>query len=72
MTPRTGGLLRCPTGCGRTRRPEHLMCRHCWAEVPGYMQRAVYAAWRRYQCTRDNDDLGAYLAAKEAALASIK
>jgi len=62
----------CPTGCGRTVRPGHLMCRPCWGEVPRELQRDVNRTWRAW--SRDIGDtaaMQAYKDAREAALAAV-
>lgn len=64
---------RCPTGCGRRRRPYHLMCATCWREVPRFVQREVLTTWRRLRRNHaDPGALRAYRAAVNAALGSIR
>ena len=72
MTKLTARTLPCPAGCGRRKNAAHLLCGPCWSRVPGYLQRPVNTTWNRYQRTRQQADLEEYLAAKEAALASIR
>ena len=63
----TGAL--CPTGCGRQIKPGHLMCLHCWREVPKDLQREVNRTWRR--CQRTLEAFPEYAQAREAAIASV-
>lgn len=63
-------MRKCPTGCNRTVRPGHLMCRTCWAEVPRHLQREVYRTWRLLQRGADAA-VEEYEAARDAAIASV-
>lgn len=61
----------CPTGCGRTVRPGHLMCAACWREVPKAEQRDVWRTWRTFQRVMTDDAWDAYQTARTAALTAI-
>jgi hypothetical protein len=62
---------KCPTGCGRIRKPDHLMCRTCWFKVPTALRGEVWRTWRRYMRTASGHDLQRYEQAREAAIASV-
>lgn len=67
----------CPTGCGRRCAIGMLACRDCWRAVPRDLQREVSRTWSAV--TRAGGLLGAspeqleaYRAARDAALASVQ
>lgn len=69
----------CPTGCGRTLRPGHLMCGTCWREVPRHLQQDVMRTWRVYsrytgiqQSPERRQSRLDYQAARDAAIGSIR
>jgi hypothetical protein len=61
----------CPTGCGRTVKPGHLMCGPCWREVPKHLQVDVWRTWRAYDKEPSDQRFMEYSAAREAAVAAI-
>lgn len=79
-------MTNCPSGCGRSARPGHLMCGPCWAEVPRHLQNEVMRTWRAYgRAHKARTGLGtpeqndairkarvAYQEARDAALGSIR
>jgi hypothetical protein len=62
---------KCPTGCGRSRQPDHMMCRTCWFKVPAALRHDVWHTWRRYLRTASTSDRKRYQQAREAAIASV-
>ena len=63
----------CPSGCGRTVAPGHLMCPGCWREVPKHLQLDVHRTWRRWRRDLGNAELMlAYKDASDAALGAIR
>jgi hypothetical protein len=64
---------RCPTGCGRIVKTNHLLCAACWRGVPRNVQLEVHRTWRRWARDFGNLDLmRAYQAAADAAKGSIR
>ena len=62
---------KCPTICGRTVRPGHLMCPACWRKVPKDLQAEVHRTWRRWRRDLGDADLmQAYRDASDTAVRS--
>jgi len=40
-------------GCNSTCKPEHLMCKNCWDQVPKSKQKRVYEEYVEGQCNLD-------------------
>lgn len=56
--------------CGRSCKPEWLMCPRHWRMVPRPLQQAVWAAYRPGQCD-DKKPSEAWFQAAEAAIAAV-
>lgn len=54
--------------CIAARKPQHLMCPACWAQVPQPVQRRVYAAWTPGSIRQSPE----WTAAVDAALACLR
>lgn len=63
----------CPIeGCQRRPKPGHLMCGGHWHAVPPHLQKAVYAAYRKYRTGGyDEADYQALRAAQAEAIEAI-
>lgn len=61
----------CPTGCGRNRKGEHLMCLKCWSRVPSTLKRDVNKTWRMATSTGKPKAYEKYRVARDAAIASV-
>jgi hypothetical protein len=72
QAPRVGGR-ECPLAtCDRYVRPGQFMCGAHWRRVPKPLQTDVWSTWRKWQRTMDDTDWDTYLAARQAALDSLK
>lgn len=65
-------IVECPTGCGRQRKGDYLMCLKCWHKVPSTLRRRVDKTWRQAQTTGKHQHYKAYREAREAAIASVR